>query len=146
MMRNTIAPAAEHGAIQTSDRLWQAVRTIIMADVVMSLENVLAIAAAAQSAGGQHQLILAALGVLISIPIIVWSSQLVLKLMERFAFIIVLGGMLLGWIAGGMVHADPALAPLVPRDNIWHYGMAAAGALLVLALGRLQKARPPPPA
>jgi len=138
-----IAPSAaeEHSTVQTSDRLWQAVRTIIMADVVMSLENVLAIAAAAQRVGGTHQLILAALGLLISVPIIVWSSQLVLKLMERFAFIIVLGGMLLGWIAGGMIHADPALAPLALEGNVWHYAMAAFGALLVLALGWAQKAR-----
>ena len=138
-----IAPSAaeEHSTVQTSDRLWQAVRTIIMADVVMSLENVLAIAAAAQRVGGTHQLILAALGLLISVPIIVWSSQLVLKLMDRFAFIIVLGGMLLGWIAGGMIHADPALASLAPQGDAWHYGMAAVGALLVLALGWVQKAR-----
>jgi len=138
-----IAPsgAEEHGAAQSSDRLWQAVRSIIMADVVMSLENVLAIAGAAQSAGGEHQLILAALGLLISVPIIVWSSQLVLKLMERFAFIIVLGGMLLGWIAGGMIHADPALAPLALEGAVWRYGMAIAGALLVLALGQVQKSR-----
>jgi YjbE family integral membrane protein len=138
-----IAPAhaVEHGAIQTSERLWQAVRTIIMADVVMSLENVLAIAAAAQRAGAQHQLLLAALGLLISVPIIVWSSQLVLKLMERFAFVIVLGGMLLGWIAGGMIHADPALAGWAPQGAAWHYGMAAIGALLVLFFGWLQKAR-----
>jgi len=138
-----IAPSGseEHSTVQTSDRLWQAVRTIIMADVVMSLENVLAIAAAAQRVGGTHQLILAALGLLISVPIIVWSSQLVLKLMDRFAFIIVLGGMLLGWIAGGMIHADPALASLAPQGDAWHYGMAAVGALLVLALGWVQKAR-----
>jgi len=128
--------AGEHGGVQASDHLWRAVRTIIMADVVMSLENVLAIAAAVQRVGGQHQLILAALGLLISVPIIVWSSKLVLKLMDRFAFIIVLGGMLLGWIAGGMMHAEPALAALLPQGDVWHYGMAAAGALLVLAAGK----------
>jgi YjbE family integral membrane protein len=140
-----IAPpaAGEHGHIQASSQLWSAVRAIIVADMVMSLENVLAIAGAVQRVGGQHQLVLAALGLLISVPIIIWSSQLVLKLMDRFAFIIVLGGMLLGWIGGGMIHADPALAPLMPQGDIWRYGMAAAGALLVLALGQMRKARLP---
>jgi predicted tellurium resistance membrane protein TerC len=84
------------------------------------------------------------LGLLISIPIIVWGSQLVIKLMERYPMIITAGGMLLGWIAGGMLVSDPALANpdkwqwmfKVPQNNTVHYAAAVAGALLVLVIGK----------
>jgi len=82
-------------------------------------------------------------GLVVSIPIIVWGSQLVLKLMDRFPVIIVLGGMLLGWIAGGMIQSDPGLEDYLPQTDVWQYGMAIAGALLVLAIGQLMKARSP---
>ncbi|MBP7532431.1 MAG: TerC family protein, partial [Ottowia sp.] len=121
--------------------------TIIVADLVMSVDNVIAIAGAAQGAGEQHQLPLVIFGLLVSIPIIVWGSQLVLKLMDRFPIIILLGGMLLGWIAGTMMHSDPALVPYIPQDKAVHYAMGVAGALLVLAIGKwVQSRRSPPPA
>jgi predicted tellurium resistance membrane protein TerC len=71
----------------------------------------------------------------VSIPIIVWGSQLVLKLMDRFPLIITLGGMLLGWIAGTMAMSDPAVRHLVPQSAAWSYGAGLAGALLVYGLG-----------
>ncbi|MDB5751626.1 MAG: putative rane protein [Ramlibacter sp.] len=126
----------EHGNIQSSDKLWAAVKTVIIADLVMSVDNVLAIAGAAESAG-QHQLPLVIFGLLVSIPIIVAGSQIVLKLMDRFPIIIVLGGMLLGWIAGQMIFTDPGLKPYLPASKAWEYGAAAFGALLVLAIGKL---------
>ena len=144
-----IAPEEEdaHGSIQGSDKLWGAIKTIIVADLVMSVDNVIAIAGAAQGAGEQHQLPLVIFGLLVSIPIIVWGSQLVLKLMDRFPIIILLGGMLLGWIAGTMMHSDPALVPYIPQDKAVHYAMVVAGALLVLAIGKwVQSRRSPPPA
>ena len=138
-----IAPDDEggHENIEGSDRLWGAIKTIIVADLVMSVDNVIAIAGAAQTAGEQHEMLLVIFGLLVSIPIIVWGSQLVLKLMDRFPLIIVLGGMLLGWIAGTMAHTDPALVPYIPQDRAVHYGMGVAGALLVLAIGKLVKSR-----
>ena len=75
----------------------------------MSVDNVIAIAGAAESSGTGHSMALVIFGVLVSIPIIVWGSQMVLKLMDRFPIIITLGGMLLGWIAGTMAVTDPAL-------------------------------------
>ena len=69
---------------------------MIVADLVMSIDNVIAIAGAATSAGGQHQMPLVIFGLLVSIPIIIWGSQLVLKLMDRFPLIITVGAMLLG--------------------------------------------------
>ncbi|MDO5691419.1 MAG: TerC family protein [Pseudomonadota bacterium] len=144
-----IAPEEEdgHGGIEGSDKLWGAVKTVIVADLVMSIDNVIAIAGAAQGAGEKHQLALVIFGLLVSIPIIVWGSQLVLKLMDRFPIIITLGGMLLGWIAGTMAHTDPALVTYIPQDKAVHYAMGVAGALLVLAIGKWVQGRrrPPPP-
>ena len=154
-----LAPDEEgHGSgIQSSDKLLTAIRTIIVADLVMSIDNVIAIAGAAQSSG-QHQVLLVALGLVISIPIIVWGSQLVIKLMERFPVVIVAGGMLLGWIAGGMLASDPVFVnaerwPWAPKwgatdaqgraqiPPVLYWGASAIGALLVLAIGKLRAAR-----
>ena len=130
----------EDHTISSSDKLWAAVKTVIVADLVMSVDNVLAIAGAAQGAGQQHQLPLVIFGLLVSIPIIVWGSQIVLKLMARLPIVITLGAMLLGWIAGQMAFSDPALKPYLPASPVWSYGAAVAGALLVLLVGKcLQK-------
>lgn len=132
----------DHGNIQSSDKLWGAIKTVIIADLVMSVDNVLAIAGAAQGAG-QHQLALVIFGLLVSIPIIVAGSQIVLKLMDRFPVIITAGGMLLGWIAGQMIYTDPGLKPWLPVDKVYEYIAAAVGALLVLAIGKGLVARKP---
>ncbi|WP_038200381.1 TerC family protein [Xenophilus azovorans] len=146
-----------HGDIQGSDRLLAAIKTIIVADLVMSVDNVIAIAGAAQNAG-DHSMLLVVLGLLISIPIIVWGSQLVIKLMERFPLIITLGGMLLGWIAGGMLVTDPAFVNTekwtwMPKlgtmgadgqaviSDTLYWTAHVAGALLVLAIGKLLASR-----
>jgi len=135
----------DHGGIQASDRLWAAVKTVIVADLVMSIDNVIAIAGAAQASGHEgHQMPLVIFGLLVSIPIIVWGSQLVIKLMDRFPMIITLGGMLLGWIAGTMAVSDPVLAqpdawaafPKLPQTDAVRYAAGVVGALGVLAMGR----------
>ncbi|MGF6690505.1 YjbE family integral membrane protein [Metapseudomonas resinovorans] len=113
-----------------------AIKTIIVADAVMSLDNVLAVAGAA---GGN--LVLVSLGVLISIPIIVWGSQLVLKLMDRFPQVVLLGGGLLGWIAGGMAVTDIAVASWFSNDVWSKHLTAACGAALVMGTGLLLRAR-----
>lgn len=133
----------DHDNIAGSDKLFAAIKTIIVADLVMSVDNVIAIAGAAQNAG-EHSTLLVVLGLLISIPIIVAGSQLVIKLMARFPFIIVAGGMLLGWIAGGMLVTDPVFTNpdkwlwmfKISPSNTVHHGAALAGALLVLAIGK----------
>jgi YjbE family integral membrane protein len=130
-----------HANIQGSDKLWAAVKTVIVADLVMSVDNVIAIAGAATGAGADHQLPLVIFGLVVSIPIIVWGSQLVLKLMDRFPIIITLGGMLLGWIAGTMAMSDPAVRDVVPQTVAWSYGAGAASALLVYGLGYWSRKR-----
>ncbi len=138
-----------HGDIEGSDKLWGAVKTVIIADLVMSVDNVIAIAGAAESTGGDHSMVLVIFGVLVSIPIIVWGSQMVIKLMDRFPIIITLGGMLLGWIAGTMTVTDPALVnpevmpsfPKIGVSDALRYGAGVFGALLVLAIGKWMTAR-----
>ena len=143
-------PDDAHGNIDASDKLLAAIKTIIVADLVMSIDNVIAIAGAAQGAADHHEMPLVIFGLVISIPIIVWGSQLVIKLMDRFPSIITLGGMLLGWIAGTMLVSDPALArpetldwmPKIDQGNdAIKYGAGVAGALLVLGLGKWTAAR-----
>ncbi len=138
-----IAPSDEdeHSNIQGSDKLWAAVKTVIVADLVMSVDNVIAIAGAATSAGGDHQMPLVIFGLLVSIPIIIGGSQLVLKLMDRFPIIITVGGMLLGWIAGTMAYSDPAISAWVPVAPVWSYVAGVSGALAVLAAGVVIKRR-----
>lgn len=137
-----------HGNIQASDKLWAAVKTVIVADLVMSVDNVIAIAGAAEGAGGDHKMPLVIFGLLVSIPIIVWGSQMVIKLMDRYPSIITIGGMLLGWIAGTMAVTDPAVVGMLPSSppakaggvpevlDAVRYGAGVAGALLVLVLGK----------
>ena len=140
-----------HGNIAASDKLWAAVKTVIVADLVMSVDNVIAIAGAAQGAGEGHQMPLVVFGLLVSIPIIVWGSQLVIKLMDRFPMIITLGGMLLGWIAGTMAVSDPSVAnpaawtwvPKLPQSDVVRYAAGVIGAVLVLMIGKWVAARKP---
>jgi YjbE family integral membrane protein len=125
-----------HDNIQASDKLLGAIKTIIVADFVMSVDNVIGIAGAAQGSGHEgHQMPLVIFGLLVSIPIIVWGSTLVLKLMDRFPFIITAGAMLLGWIAGTLAISDPALKPYALETDVNRYVAGAVGALLVLGLG-----------
>ena len=125
-----------HGDLKASDKLLGAIKTIIVADFVMSVDNVIGIAGAAQGAGHEdHQMALVIFGLLVSIPIIVWGSTLVLKLMDRFPLIITGGGMLLGWIAGTLAVTDPALEGHVPAAESIRYLAGGLCALLVLGVG-----------
>lgn len=125
----------EHDKIEGSAKLLGAIKTIIVADFVMSLDNVIAIAGAAQQAHDDHQTLLVIFGLLVSVPFIVFGSQIVLRLIDRFPIIVWIGGGLLGWIAGGLVTTDGAVVSRFPEAASYHYPAAVAGALLVIALG-----------
>lgn len=101
--------ADDHDDVAASNRLAGAIKTIIIADLVMSIDNVMAIASAAERAGGEHQYSLVILGILISIPIVVWGSTLVLKMMERLPLIITFGAGLLGYLGGAMMVSDTVI-------------------------------------
>ncbi len=123
----------EHGEgnIKADTHLWGAVKTIIIADFVMSLDNVLGVAGAAH---GNPMLLV--FGLLVSIPLIAWSSQLVLKLIDRFPFIIYAGGALLGYVAGEMLIGEALFKEVVEAQHALHWLIPVACAVLVLALGK----------
>jgi YjbE family integral membrane protein len=128
-----ILPEDGHNAgnIQAGTRLLGAIKTIIIADFVMSLDNVLGVAAAAKG-----NVALLVFGLLISIPLIAWSSQLVLKLIDRYPFIIYVGGGLLGYVAGEMLVGEALFSPLVEARHYLHGLVPVLCTLLVLAAGR----------
>jgi YjbE family integral membrane protein len=137
-------PEDQHADVRAADRLWVAVRTVITADLIMSLDNVVAIAAAARNAATGHEWALVAFGLVLSVPIIVWGSALVIGLISRFPVIVELGAMLLGWIAGGLAAADPAVHPWLQARS-WgqaaHVLGGALGLLLVWVGGRWLRRR-----
>jgi len=138
-----MAPAHDpHENVKPADKLMSAIKTIIVADAVMSLDNVIAIAGAAEAADPEHRLALVIFGLVVSIPLIVWGSQVVLKLLDRFPIVITLGAALLGWIAGGLIINDPAgdRWPILDTPAA-EYGMCIAGALFVVIVGYLFKRR-----
>jgi len=126
-------PEEEDGHdIKASGNLWGAVKTIIVADFVMSLDNVIGVAGAAHGS-----LALLFFGLAVSIPLIVWSSQLILHWMERFPAIVLFGAGLLGYVAGQMIFSDPGVIQLLPPLPAWSAKAAGAvGAVLVVGIGR----------
>ena len=120
------------GKINQSSNLLTAIRTIIIADFVMSLDNALAITAAAKGDIG-----LVVFGLLLSVPIIIWGSALILRLMERFPVIITAGAGLLGWLGGDLMISDKLLAEFTAILPPATPTMATAiGAIFVIAMGR----------
>lgn len=132
----------EHN-VPAADRMLAAVKTIIVADFMMSLDNVLAVAAAATSAGA-HSTLYAIAGIVFSIPVIVFGASALTGLMSRFPAIIWLGAGLLGWVGAEMIISDPLLAAHVDSlhgiaGNYTHLCFKAAGFLAVVAAVNLNK-------
>ena len=146
-----------HGEIEASESLWKAVRTIAIADAVMSLDNVIAIAGAAK---GHPELFI--FGLLLSIPLIIMGAQLLTTIIERFPILVWIGAALLGWIAAEMILGDvavlqwlqvnlPSWVKAVPLDanplgigpaNLPPYAGAVIGALFVCIVGYVLKKKP----
>lgn len=121
--------------------LMAAIKTIIVADLVMSLDNVIGVAAAAK---GNVPLLV--IGLVISIPLIIFGSSMLLKLMNRFPLIITAGAALLGWVAGEMAVSDPAIHNWIEAHHFMHTLLPVAGALTVVGIGRLLASRNAEPA
>lgn len=119
------------GHAKENGSLMAAVRTILVADLVMSLDNVIAVAAAAKGS-----MVLLILGLAISIPLVIFGSTLMIKLMERFPVIVMLGAGLIGWVGGETIVSDVALKDFSSHAPWLHYAAATAGAALVIGLGR----------
>jgi YjbE family integral membrane protein len=124
------------GEAKENGTLMAAVRTILIADLVMSLDNVIAVAAAAK---GSTTLLI--IGLAVSIPLVIFGSTLMIKLMERFPIIIVLGAALIGWVAGETITGDATLRAIVAANPWIHYAAAAAGAAFVVGAGKLLQRR-----
>lgn len=123
--------------IKPASNLMGAIKTIVVADVVMSLDNVIGVAGAAKGS-----LTLLILGLLISIPLVIFSSQIILKVMARWPVIIVIGAGLLGWVAGDMAVRDFAIREWVVTNAAWlKYAAPTVGAIFVVALGKFLASR-----
>ena len=132
--------------IDGGDRLMTAIKTVIIADLVMSIDNVIAVAAAAEQANADHKMWLVAFGIMVSIPVVIWGSSVILKIMHRVPSVVTMGAALLGYLGGAMsskdvvVHAEAAR--LLPMDLLSLHDLGVhlsltgvMGAILVVVAG-----------
>ena len=133
-----VPDAPDRDETEAVQHLWRAVRIVALADIIMSLDNVIAIAAAAGD-----RLALLAIGLALSIPLIVAGAALIMSLLDRFPILVWAGAALLGWIVGEVIATDPVIAGTLHAAYgartvaLVDYGAAAAGAALVLVVGGL---------
>ena len=121
----------DEGGEPTQSTMGAAIRTILIADLVMSLDNVIGVAAAAKGS-----MVLLILGLAISIPLVVFGSSMMIKLMTRFPIVVTFGACLIGWVGGETIASDVALREFAEANAWLHYTAATAGALIVLAIGK----------
>jgi YjbE family integral membrane protein len=126
----------EPGEARHHGSLMAAIRTILVADLIMSLDNVIAVAAAAQGS-----MVLLVLGLAISIPLVIFGATLMVRLMERFPVIVVAGAGLIGWVGGETIASDAIFSATLHANRWMHYAAAVAGAVLVVAVGKWLQAR-----
>jgi YjbE family integral membrane protein len=138
-----LVPEDEGDEVTAGTSLWHAVRIVVIADIVMSLDNVVAVAVAANG-----QLSLLILGLAVSIPMIIAGAALIMMVLNRFPILVWLGAALLGWIAGDVIETDPAMHPLLARVfdgrvafEVVEYGLSVLGAALVLIAGSIWRKR-----
>ena len=124
------------GAEKHHGSLFSAIRTILIADLIMSLDNVIGVAAAANG-----NIPLLVIGLAIAIPIVIFGSTLMIKLMERFPVIITIGAGLIGWVAGEAIVSDRVLRDSFPAHSVSFYLAAVIGAVFVIALGKFLQRR-----
>jgi YjbE family integral membrane protein len=131
--------AAGEDGVGASDKLLAAVRTVIIADLVMSIDNVLGVAAAAKGS-----LLLLVFGLAVSIPLVIAGSQIIIRLVERVPLLILAGGGLLGFVAGEMLVEDVAIAPWISANaHVLHWIVPAAGIVLVIGVAKWMQRRHP---
>jgi len=131
----------KNGQIEQVDSLWRAIRIVAIADVVMSLDNVIAIAAVAEKFDAPESYALLMFGLAVSIPLIMAGAAIVMSLLEKFPIVVWAGAALLGWIAGEIIAKDPLFtANLDPATayTVWIIG-ATLGALFVVGAGMVRR-------
>lgn len=144
-----LVPSEEHGedSVKAGDTLWRAVWIVTVADIVMSLDNVIAIAAAAETAAARVDLAhalaikttLIVFGLATSVPLIIAGSAILMRVMERFPILVWAGAGLLGWVAGEIIVKDAAIEAWLGKATVeqWHLWGAALGTVFVIAAGWL---------
>ncbi len=131
--------AAGEDSVRASDKLLAAVRTVIIADLAMSIDNVLGVAAAAKGS-----LLLLVFGLAVSIPLVIAGSQIIIRLVERIPLLILAGGGLLGFVAGEMLVEDVAIAPWITANaHVLHWIVPAGGIVLVVGVAKWMQRRHP---
>ena len=142
-----VVPSEEHGegSVKAGDTLWRAVWLVTVADIVMSLDNVIAIAAAAETAAMRVdaanalaiKTTLIVFGLATSVPLIIAGSALLMKVMEKYPILVWAGAALLGWVAGEIIAKDAAVVGYLGQEVVdrIHLLAAAAGAIFVVAVG-----------
>lgn len=125
-----------HDDVKAGENMWAAIRTIIIADAVMGLDNVIAVAGAAH-----NSFLLVVLGLLISVPIVVWGSTLFIKLLNKYPFIIYIGSGVLAWTAAKMVVDEKMLKSFFADSLMLKYGFIVTVILGVIVLGKWTKDR-----
>ena len=126
--------------IKSHSSMFDAIKTILIADLVMSLDNVIAVAAAAK---GDWLLVI--IGLAISIPLIIYASTILIKVMEKYPVVITIGAALIGWVAGEMAWEEKVIKPFTTLFPHWfEYLAAAAGAIFVVGIGKVLTARQRP--
>lgn len=130
--------APDETEVQAEAHLWRAVRIVVVADIIMSLDNIIAVATAAQG-----NLLLLVIGLVVSIPIVIAGAALIMALLDRLPILVWIGAALLGWVAGEAIVTDKAIAPALadafgePLAEVMQWAVCGVGALLVLAVGAL---------
>ena len=138
--------AGDDEEINGGTRLVTAIKTVIIADLVMSIDNVIAVAAAAEQAHADHKMVLVAFGIMVSIPVVIWGSSIILTIMNKVPAVVTIGAALLGYLGGAMVSNDVAIQDwtqqYLPMDLLKFHDMGihlsltgTVGAILVVAIG-----------
>jgi YjbE family integral membrane protein len=130
--------------VDGGDRLITAIKTVIVADLVMSIDNVIAVAGAAEQAGAEHKMILVVFGIIVSIPVVIWGSSVILRIMDRVPAVVTMGAALLGYLGGSMISTDPAIhlriGEILPMDLLnfdklgVHLSLTGTGGALLVVL------------
>ncbi|WP_168120660.1 TerC family protein [Paenibacillus sp. HB172176] len=132
-----------HDHIKAGNTLLQSIRTIIIADAAMGIDNVIAVAGAAKggSGGGEHELLLVILGLLISVPVVVWGSTLFIKLIDRFSWIVYLGSAVLAYTAAKMITHEEAFHDVFKENSLTYWAFILALIVIIVYGGYLTNKR-----
>ena len=132
----------EHDNIKAGNTLWQSIRTIIIADAAMGIDNVIAVAGAAKgSSHGDHEMVLVILGLIISVPVVVWGSTLFIKLINKYAWIVYLGSAVLAYTAAKMITHEKGFNGFLEDNKVIYWSFIAVVVVVTVGLGYMANKR-----